>query len=240
MFSLKVNNSEYEAKAILFDKDGTIIELEEMWGCWLKISSNILKNMIKNEFPGVHAQKFTLFRADFDNKSPLAIGSMQEIYTILTWQMYQSGISWIEAKNIMERSKIIIDYEMSKIKPAIPTKGILNFLKDCHDLKIPLAIVTSDDKYSAIKHMKWIGAYEYFNTILGRDSISKGKPNPEIVETACRKLGYSASEVILIGDTEMDMQLGKNSGVRLTIGFNDLSLSGDELISDYSELKVTQ
>lgn len=240
MFNLKVNDSEYKAKAILFDKDGTLIDLKEMWGSWLRVSSTILKNMIEDDFPEIQSVDFTLFRECFDNKSPLAVGGMQELYTILTWQIYQSGISWVESKAIMEKSKVIIDYEMNRLKPVIPTKGLLKFLEDCYALQIPLAIVTSDNEYSAVRHMGWLGASKYFNSILGRDSTSKGKPNPEVVELACRKLGVSPEEVILIGDTEMDMKLGKNSGVLATIGFNDLSLTGDELIMDYSTMTVTR
>jgi haloacid dehalogenase superfamily, subfamily IA, variant 1 with third motif having Dx(3-4)D or Dx(3-4)E len=240
IFNLWVDGCNYDIRAILFDKDGTLIDLETMWGSWLTIANRVLNRLIAEEFPSIPRKGFTLMKDTFDKECPLAVASTNELYTILTWQMYQLGIDWVNAKNLVRKSESIINNEMYLLKPVKPTKGLVDFLNVCNKVEVPLAIVTSDNKVSARRHMQWIGILPYFSTIIGSTSVRRGKPYPDMIELACSRLGVFPNEVALVGDTVMDMQLAQESGIKLTIGFNNPNLDASHIISDYREMKIKQ
>lgn len=107
-----------------------------------------------------------------------------------------------------------------------------------------LAVVTSDSTEAAQEHLEWMGLTSYFDEIIGHDRVTYGKPDPEMAETACALLGLSPADVVVIGDSNGDMQMGKRAGVRLAIGFapeperSGHLLDADKVVRGYKELEV--
>lgn len=65
-----------------------------------------------------------------------------------------------------------------------------------------------------------------------------------MAELACRELGLSPEETIIIGDSNADMQLGKGAGLRLAIGISasgdgEHLIDADVIISGFNELRIT-
>lgn len=79
-------------------------------------------------------------------------------------------------------------------------------------------MVTSDGAKTTGEHLEWLNVAGYFDSVVTRDRVKNGKPAPEMAELACRELGLSPEETIIIGDSNADMQLGKGAGLRLAIG----------------------
>jgi HAD superfamily hydrolase (TIGR01509 family) len=68
--------------------------------------------------------------------------------------------------------------------------------------------------------------------IITSDQIENGKPEPDIVFEACKRLDVKSEEVILIGDTESDVNAGRSAGCKV-IGIN---IKGDYTIKKISDL----
>lgn len=58
---------------------------------------------------------------------------------------------------------------------------------------------------------------DYFDEVFTFDGIHPAKPNPHYVKTICRKYNLAPSEIIMVGDTLIDMDFAKNSNVT-TVG----------------------
>ena len=58
--------------------------------------------------------------------------------------------------------------------------------------------------------------HRYFDTLQTVDG-GPGKPHPRIVLDAMRETGTDAHQVVMIGDTRFDMEMGRNAGVH-TLG----------------------
>ncbi len=83
-----------------------------------------------------------------------------------------------------------------------------------------------------------------FDSVLGGDSLSGRKPNPMGLQLLMKNLNCPVKEVLMIGDSAIDIETGKNAGVitcGVTYGLGDLiSLHGskpDYLIDNLSNLK---
>lgn len=83
-----------------------------------------------------------------------------------------------------------------------------------------------------------------FDAVLGGDSLSERKPNPMGLQLLMTNLNCPVKEVLMIGDSAIDIETGKNAGV-LTCGVtyglgNPVSLHNskpDYLIDNLSNLK---
>ena len=83
-----------------------------------------------------------------------------------------------------------------------------------------------------------------FDLILGGDNLDNRKPNPKGLQTIIKKLNCLAENVLMIGDSAIDIETGKNAGVLTcgaTYGLGDQGSLHDSkpdyLIDDLSKLK---
>ncbi|MGF7045967.1 phosphoglycolate phosphatase [Paenibacillus sp. DS2015] len=250
---LQVGTHRVSCEGLLFDKDGTLLDFMTLWGDW---ADSVLDRMeerltlIGAEYTGgkrfvlgtVHDEKGKLY--NYDTKGPLAMATKEETIGILAWQLYHAGVPWNEAtmqasdicKNAME--------DVRQRKPAHPMPGLLNFLLDCRDSSLKIGVVTSDDTSSAMEQLCWMGLSDFFQVIIGRDQVSQSKPHPEMVEKAGAMLELRPEQMVLIGDSNGDMQMAKNAGIRLAIGITtrcdgaDYLIDADVLIASYDEIQL--
>jgi phosphoglycolate phosphatase len=254
MTNLFIDQQTYEIEAILFDKDGTLLEFLELWGRFAQLMTMQVINQISSmggEMYGFDPSKLlgievaeTGKLTGYDIQGPLSMGSMPEIEAILAWQLYRCGMSWNVAITRIREFHKQASVEMERERPAVPIHGLIDFLEQCEKLQLPLCVVTSDYTQEAKKHLSWIHLDHYFREIIGSDQVTVGKPYSEMIHTACQRIGISPTKVVLIGDTNGDMQMGKAAGVALTIGISkNPAGSGrlhqaDYMISTYKQLSL--
>jgi HAD superfamily hydrolase (TIGR01509 family) len=116
---------------------------------------------------------------------------------------------------------------IDELKIFSGTKKVLKKLD-----KYPKAIITNTPRDCAIQILKKFGIDKHFKMIITSDQVQNGKPAPDIVFEACRRLDAKPEEVILIGDTESDVKAGRAAGCRV-IGIN---IDADFSINSISEL----
>lgn len=83
--------------------------------------------------------------------------------------------------------------------------------------KHPKAIITNTPKSCTIKILEKFKIKQFFDAIITSDEIEAGKPEPDMVLTACEQLAVNPKDVVLIGDTENDVKAGSAAGC-ITIG----------------------
>lgn len=255
MRELHVNNRSYKIEGVILDKDGTILQFEPFWGTWAKVMSDTLLVFLKQQYPMLNQEVFgfdrfnllqTNEKRDYDPDSPLAICSMNELDTILSWQLYLRGLPWSETKHILKQCQIITNQKIDEIRPVYPVKGLVKFLKNCQSVNIPAAIVTADDMKSALKQISWMDIGRFFSSVIGEDQVKNGKPDPTMVLLTCQKLNIKPSDIAVIGDTQADIEMGKNAGAAVTIKIgkeathnNKYLTYADEVITDFCDLYLT-
>jgi phosphoglycolate phosphatase len=75
-----------------------------------------------------------------------------------------------------------------------------------------LAVATGKGYRGAVTLLDTHGILGWFNSVETPDH-NRGKPDPEMIETAMRKAGTSTAETVMIGDTVHDMAMAKAAGV---------------------------
>jgi len=96
----------------------------------------------------------------------------------------------------------------------------------------PKCVVTNTPMDCAKQIIKSFDLEKYFKFIFTSDDVTLAKPDPAIILLACKKLGISPEEVILIGDTNSDIKAGHGAGCKV-IG---VRIKADYYVNDISEI----
>ncbi|OKP89587.1 hypothetical protein A3844_06310 [Paenibacillus helianthi] len=249
--------------AILFDKDGTLLQFVSLWGSWSECFLGQFTRQLQQrglEFPAQHRPSLlgTIHDAegritDYDRNGPLAMGTMSDLYAILCWQGYLLGLSWAESMELVDHCRREADAMLERSRPVLPLPGLLRFLDDCAASGILLAVVTADETAAAENHLRWLGIRDYFSVVIGTDQAERGKPFPDMVLLACTRLGVQPAAAAVIGDTNGDMRMSKAAGAAVAIGITgeadaagvdsdaDVGVilpDADILVQSYTELSI--
>ncbi|WP_018975820.1 HAD family hydrolase [Saccharibacillus kuerlensis] len=251
--TVTVGEQAIECEAIVFDKDGTLLDFMELWGRWaddmLKQAEEKL-NAVGGDWTGSAEKTFGVKRgpdgriADYDRSGPLALATAEEMTGLLAWQLYGAGIPWHESVDAVRSFVSAAEEHLERDRPVRPLPGLPRLLQEAREAGIKLAVATSDTTASAVKHLRWAGLDLFFDCITGRDLVQEGKPAPDLTLEACRRIGVETRHTIVIGDGGADMEMARRAGAALCIGIAPIGMprkhlqSADLIIADYNEVKI--
>lgn len=107
---------------------------------------------------------------------------------------------------------------------------------------MPMAVLTNKPVRVSRDIIAGLGLGDYFRAVYGGNSFERKKPNPAGVETILREFGAAPDQVMLVGDSQIDVQTARNSGTwacGVTYGFGRDSLDQfppDLLIDSLADL----
>ena len=90
---------------------------------------------------------------------------------------------------------------------------VVDTVRTLHERGHELAIVTSKSEYLALRGLVHVGLARYMDTIVGCDSSTRHKPDPEPVRIALHRLACPPERAIFVGDSVFDLQAGNAAGV---------------------------
>lgn len=120
--------------------------------------------------------------------------------------------------------------------------GIPNVLENFKDKK--MFVLTNKLQAYSLKILKGLGINHYFQGIFGADPQYPKKPNPSVVLNLLQKFRVKPHRSVIIGDSRIDMETGKNAGilrVGVTYGFRprqELEEVGCDLLIERPEALI--
>lgn len=174
-------------KYILFDFDGTLVNTNDViLASW----QHTYRHYLGHEMPVDH------------------ITSCFGEPLLLTMEREFPGVDPQESADVYRQFQLENADKLVTIFPGI--KELLAGLKAAGYV---LGIVTSRTRESALRYMDMFGITSYFSDLVTCDDTTVHKPNPEPILLAMSKLGASAEESIMIGDSPFDIKCANNAGV---------------------------
>lgn len=109
---------------------------------------------------------------------------------------------------------------------------------------IKISLLTTKSQEQAEDILKHFNLYEKFDFVMGRRPGIAHKPSPEPLQFICGQLKIDVANTLIVGDSEMDVQCGKNTFAQtcaVTYGYRtkeELELQKpDYIIDNLSDLK---
>jgi pyrophosphatase PpaX len=174
--------------AILFDLDGTLIDSIEL----ILSSARYAFDKMGRERPsdeewlqGVGIPLFTMFgRYARDDADRLAL--------IAAYREHQFA----------HHDRLVKPYD-----------GVRDLLGTLRSRGHELGVVTSKSEYLAMRGLAHVRLARLFDTIVGCDSTTRHKPDPEPVWLALHRLGRAPADAVFVGDSVHDVLAGNAAGV---------------------------
>lgn len=216
-------------RLIIFDKDGTLTHFSRIW---IPLTKERIRHIIE-EVHGPEELGKSLMKSwgvdlttDWiDPRGPCVSAPHSEEMLIAATVLYQNGYPWHESKQAVERAferaDSLRDYRRD-LQPVMGMREVLNGLKDAGFL---LALATCDLRDRTEEILRILGIEHFFDLVLSAEEVSHSKPHPQMVTTVCERLNIPPGQTILIGDTEVDMRMGKKAGIALTVGILEGSIT---------------
>jgi phosphoglycolate phosphatase len=107
---------------------------------------------------------------------------------------------------------------------------------------VRMAVLTNKPVRFSREIIKGLGIDHHFTAVYGGNSFSQKKPDPVGVLTLMREAQVERDETLMVGDSETDIQTGRNAGVRtcgVTYGLGRHTLEAwppDVLLDDLRQL----
>lgn len=98
-----------------------------------------------------------------------------------------------------------------------PYPGIVEMLEELKREKVKLAVLSNKPHAQAVKVVKEIFGEGVFDYVSGQQEGIEKKPDPAGVEHIMETLQVDKSSCLYVGDSEVDVQTGKNAGVKTVI-----------------------
>lgn len=213
-------------KGIVFDKDGTLIDVDRTW---LPIYRNILKELFATDEAGAEV---LMEKAGYDPVtrrmragSVIAGGTTGQLVDI-----------WWAGHNVKDRADMCrrLDHDYvalveQHLTPLMPLPPIMAALR-ADGYRLGLA--TNDSFVSATHHVKLIGLAAHFEAIITSDRVSQAKPSGDMIRAFALQTGLQPFEIAIVGDNSHDLEEARNGGAGLGIGV----LSGNAAREDIAHL----
>jgi phosphoglycolate phosphatase len=132
-------------------------------------------------------------------------------------------------------------YKHHLLDESKPYPGVVEVLRHFRDKK--MAVISNKPLEFTAPMIEQLEFSDYFNLVLGGDSVPEMKPNPAPVLHVMRELGVDAGKTVMIGDGNTDIDAANAANVdscAVTYGYRSAELlarsTPDHMIAQISEL----
>lgn len=216
---------ESEVEAIIFDKDGTLVDCFPWWRALAEERRKALGESV-GLTPELVADLDGMVGYDrgldfIDPAGPLAMASRAEETIIAAAVVYRrAGLAWSEARAAVEKAFVRAEERLlarlGEVSRALP--GVAAALGDLRQAGVRLAVATTDMVTRSEAMLTVTGLRPLLDYVGGSDLVKRGKPHPDLILHVCERLGVPPERAAMVGDTPDDMKFGGNAGVRLKVG----------------------
>ncbi len=241
----------FEARALFFDKDGTLVDLHHQYATLM--DKRVEKILARYPKEGEELRRGLCRAVGYDPDSrkiapigPLAVTTREQTLQVVADFLLQRSVPLERAKNIARESFDLADLELRLDVLIRPMEGLYPLLQVLQGKNALIACLTNDEHRRAQAVLEFLRVADFFHLILGGDEVSRPKPDPEMVAKACEQLNIPARRIAYIGDTVADMKMAKKAGAGLAVGVLGgaadrplLSAEADVVIPNLSAISIS-
>ncbi|MBP5461262.1 MAG: HAD family phosphatase [Lachnospiraceae bacterium] len=177
--------------AVVFDMDGVLFDTERLCQtCWLKLAEeDDIPHM-----PEVYA---------------LCIGVNAQTTERIVYENYGKDFPYEE---YCRRTSAM--YNQYIEENGVPVKnGVRETLAALSAAGLKIAVASSTRREKVLRHLENAEIAQYFEAVIGGDTVTHSKPHPEIFLTACEALGVEPEKAIAVEDSHNGIRAAHAAGM---------------------------
>lgn len=246
MVKLIINSKTIEdIDLVIFDKDGTLIELYPYWSGIANYRLDNIQSML--EFDDAYKKHLeTVMGVDSERKElnengPIGLLgrdiTLAAIVNVLNENGYDDAFE--VCNQAFKDADILSTKNYQKL--IIPINGMFKLIDSLYKKKCLVAVATNDSRERADLVFDYLKIRNKIDIVIGIDMVKHGKPAPDMINLILKELQIDKRNTVMIGDSILDIEMGINASVTpIAIGNNSTEENqlGEYRINDFSEVRV--
>ena len=220
-------------EAVIFDKDGTIVDVHPYWAEIIRRRANAViahYHLAESVFPQLcTAMGLSLTENRLLPEGPVGLASREEVIEALHRCLTGLGVNPTTEILTALFAKVHEAFlpDIDGYLRLIP--GTEQFFTALRQAGARMAVVTSDTAVNTRHAMNKLGINACFDVIVGRDTTPEPKISGVPARWALEALGRSPDRTVCIGDAPMDFRMAASSGCRAGVGVATGQTPADQL-----------
>ncbi|MEE9388840.1 MAG: HAD family hydrolase [Paracoccaceae bacterium] len=221
------------AKALLFDKDGTLLDFQRTWGPW---TAHVVDELANGD-PELAEEMAASWGLDYANERIFP----ESIVIAGTVEQVASAIAPHRPDMTLDQVIGFLDQTGAQAK-GVPVIPLNPFLDEMAELGLVVGVATNDSESVARAQLSALDVEHRFDFIAGYDSGFGGKPAPDMCLAFADYMGIDPGDIVMVGDSSHDLEAGRAAGMQTAAvltgvaEISDLAPLADIVLSDISEL----
>ena len=192
-------------KAVLFDKDGTLLDFQRTWGPW---AVDVVDQLAGGN-AALAGRMDAAWRLDRASQTILP-GSVVVAGTV---QQVAGAMVALRRDLTLDQMVEFLGVTGAQAQP-VPVLPLQSFLDGMAGLGLKTGVATNDSEATARAQLRALDVEHRFDFIAGYDSGFGGKPAPGMCLAFAEQIGVDAVDVVMVGDSAHDLQAGRAAGMQ--------------------------
>jgi len=186
--------------AVIFDKDGTLLDFQQTWG---GVVERVVRALAPSDAHLVADELgFSLDTYAFAPDSVL----IAESNTVIADRIARVAPG-------VDLAALEQQLAIATVGAAVAREGADALLAALATSRIPVALATNDRADTARTQLRELGWLDQFVAVVGYDSGHGAKPDPAMVTAALDATGALPHRAAMIGDSSHDLDAGRAAGL---------------------------
>lgn len=199
-------------RAILFDKDGTLIDFDRTW---FTISWTLAQKTAQGDEGRARTLMdeggYDWIAQRFRANSVIAAGTVEDIVHL--WHPDA------DADEIRARIGEFDSFCVAQgARSAVAIEGLRETLEALQAMGYRLGIATNDSEAGARATAKALGINRFFDVLIGYDTAARPKPHADPLLYFAQKLDLAPHQIAMVGDNLHDLETARAAKAGLAIG----------------------
>ena len=207
---------------VVFDKDGTLIELHRYWSRMVALRARLIAQALglerKREAGLVRALGVDAASGRLRPEGPVGLKPREVVA--------QAAVDFLDASGCPDTRQSCVaafaradEISSGDIGRFVkPTPGAQELIAALHAAGCRVAVATVDRSDRARLALDFLGLSGRIDLVAGGEQVRRTKPDPEMLERVLEKLGEAPSRTVMVGDALTDLEMGRAAGVKACIG----------------------
>lgn len=197
-------------KGVIFDKDGTLIEFSDLWKMSLESLLNnysltdVEKRLIK-KISGINEEN------QVKENSVLASGTISDLASIFSEYVDKTKLELEE-----EIGLFFLEYLKNHPEMVRETCNLKKLFVDLKEMGLFIGVITSDNYEQTKLTFEMLDLFEDLDFLATGDRYAS-KPDIESLDEFCKISSLNREEVVVVGDSDVDMLFGNKAGLSIGV-----------------------
>lgn len=223
MGQIRIGGQVFSPRAVVFDKDGLLFDSQHFLIALARVRYEAMRNILPDGllcqwlreqdivFDLGHAKELVITGVKRDGFMSLAPPDQEAAQTAIFLSKHMH-MPQADANSLAEKLYHLSDQKLKLSDCIKPRKGFPAIFARLRNANIPYGIATADDRDRAVRSVDLFDHSEYLSFLVTPRDVKNPKPAPDMLRLIARQMNLGTTELMMVGDSFVDMQMAQSVG----------------------------